>query len=491
MEEKTLKTQDNGPFEYISFDNDDVCEECGIFGIYAGKEDVARLTYFGLFALQHRGQESAGIAVSNGKEIHIHKSMGLVSQVFDEESLAKLKGKIAIGHVRYSTTGSSLLKNAQPFLRQSSRETILLGHNGNLINATQLRAKMEFEGVEFESTTDSEIIANLIARSSKEKTEDAIIEAMNKVEGAYSLVIMTEDKLIGVRDPYGIRPLCMGKLDGNSFVIASETCALNVVGAKFVREIEPGEIIVVKDGRVMENQGLPCKKRAICMFEFVYIARPDSYISGRNIHTARRRMGNLLALEYPVEADLVIPVPDTGWPAAIGYSEASKIPFGEGLIKNRYIHRTFIQPDQRLRDLGVKMKLTPLKEALTGKRVVVVEDSIVRGTTTRSIIGLLKDAGAREVHLRISSPPYKFPCFYGIDTFDRSKLLAAKFSVEEIRDYIGADSLGYLSLKGLVRAVDLPQKEFCLACFNCDYPLRISKDVKVSKFALEELTSRK
>jgi len=463
-------------------------DHCGVFGVFGPGEEVARLAYFGLFALQHRGQESAGIVTSDGKRLYLHKQMGLVSQVFDERSLARLPGDIAIGHTRYSTTGSSNISNAQPVTVESSRGTLALAHNGNLVNSRALFDELTARGIKFQGTSDSELMARMAA-AEWEKSGDleaALSKCVPHWKGAYSLVMMTESRLLALRDPWGLRPLCLGRLNGDHHVIASETCALNVVDAKFVREIEPGELVIV-DKEGLRFVRLADPKPAMCIFEFIYLARPDSYICGRSLHNSRRRMGQLLAQEHPAKADIVIPVPDTGWPAAIGFAEASRIPFGEGLTKSRYIHRTFIQPDQRQRDMGVKMKLTPLKEALAGKRVVVVEDSIVRGTTTRNIVRLLKDAGAREVHLRISSPPYRYPCFYGIDTFDRHQLLAARLrTVEEIRQFLGADSLGYLSLSGLFKAVGLPRKYFCAACFSANYPVPVPSDLKVSKFSLEE-----
>ena len=463
-------------------------DHCGVFAVFAPGEDVARFTYFGLFALQHRGQESAGIATFDGKRYHLHKQMGLVSQVFDEPALARLPGYISVGHTRYSTTGSSLPCNAQPVVVQCSKGFIALAHNGNLINSRELFDELVAGGVTPEGTTDSELMAHMVVAEWEKSgdLEQAVAKAAPRWIGTYSLAIMTAGKLIGLRDPWGNRPFCLGALNGDH-ILSSETCALNVIDAKLVREVEPGEMIVI-DHEGVRSVKLADPHPAMCIFEFIYFARPDSYIFGRSLHSARRRMGQLLAQEHPVKADLVIPVPDTGWPAAIGFAEAARIPFGEGLIKSRYIHRTFIQPDQRQRDMGVKMKLTPLRESLGGKRVVVVEDSIVRGTTTRNIVKLLKDAGASQVHLRISSPPYRYPCFYGIDTFDRRNLLAAKLrTVEEIRAYIGADSLGYLSLNGLIKAVGIPRRYFCAACFSARYPIPVPAEMKVSKFALEEM----
>jgi len=463
--------------------------ECGVFGVYAPGEDVARLAYFGIFSLQHRGQESAGIVVSDGKQLRWHRDMGLVSQVFNEESLSTLRGDLAIAHNRYSTTGSSTLSNAQPVIEEGACGPVALGHNGNLINTTILRRKLEEADTQFNSTIDSEVMAKILAKHLRGDSVSDLFAAaeavMHECKGAYSLVGMTRGKLFGIRDPLGFRPLCIGQLNTKGYVLASETCALNVVGAQFMREVLPGEVVVIDDSGIHEATLAREDSSAFCIFEFVYLARPDSYIMGKSVHQLRRRMGNLLAQEFPVEADLVIPVPDTGTPAAIGYAEASRIPYGEGLIKNRYIHRTFIQPDQRMRDLGVKMKLSPLREALAGRRVVVVEDSIVRGTTTRNIVGLLRDAGARQVHLRISSPPYAWPCFFGIDTGRREELIASSRSVEEIKEFIGADSLGYLSLDNLIKAVALSRKNLCYACFSGKYPLRLPKNITLDKYALE------
>lgn len=461
-------------------------EECGVFGVYAEGEDVARLTYFGLFGIQHRGQESAGMAVSDGEKIRMFKDMGLVTQVFDEHILAELKGHIAIGHNRYSTTGSSVLCNAQPVICESQWGTIALGHNGNLINAAELRAELQAQGETFESTSDTEVMARLIARSTEPTVEKAVEEMMGKAKGSYSLVILTQDKLLGVRDPFGIRPLTLGRLNHKGYVLSSETCSLHLVGSKFAREVEPGEMVVIDRTGIKEMQVVPTQRHALCVFEFIYFARPDSHMYGKTLHLARQRMGHELAHEYPADANVVIPIPDTGTPAAIGYAQASRIPYSEGVIKNRYVHRTFIEPDQRMRELGVQMKFAPLKETLSGKKIVMVEDSIVRGTTTGPTIKMLKDAGAREVHVRISSPPIKFPCFYGIDMAKQKELIASGRTNEEIREHIGADSLGYLSIPGLVRALGCRRDKFCLACFDGKYPIEIPDHVKVSKFALED-----
>jgi amidophosphoribosyltransferase len=460
-------------------------EECGVFGVYAPGDDVARLTYFGLFALQHRGQESAGIAVADGHTLKVHKRMGLVSQVFDEETLSGLQGHIAIGHTRYSTTGASNLANAQPLLEYHRGMPFALGHNGNLVNALELRRDLERLGFRFEGTSDSEIIAKLIASMDELDFERAVLAAAKRLQGAFSLVLLTPTQLLALRDPYGVRPLVIGKLNGSHWVIASETCALNPVGAVYVRDVEPGELVIVDDKGLHIVRWAEEIKPALCLFEFVYLARPDSHLYGRNVHMARRRMGEILAKEHPADADIVIPVPDTGIPAAIGYAEASGIPYAEGFIKNRYIHRTFIQPSQRQRELGVRIKLTPIREVLEGKRVVVVEDSIVRGTTTRAIVAMLREAGAKEIHVRVSSPPYRFPCFYGIDTCARSELIAAQLDVEEIRRYIGADSLGYLSLEGLLKAVGGEAMRFCRACFDGKYPIPIPEHLRLSKHLFE------
>lgn len=465
-------------------------EACGVFGVYAPGEDVGRLTYFGLYALQHRGQESAGIAVSVGNDVAVYRDMGLVNQVFDEKILSVLKGDMAIGHTRYSTTGSSLFCNAQPVMIKSEDRIMALGHNGNLINSAELQRALKNKNVHFQGTSDSEVLAWWIASSEKQDIVEAIAESMPHLKGAYSLVILTPESLIAVRDPYGIRPLCIGRLNHTpgktGYVFASETCALNVIGAEYLREVDPGEIVVVKDGQMKSFNAVPCERQATCIFEIIYFARPDSYILGRSVHLARRRMGKILAREHPVDADLVVNVPDSSTPAAIGFSEAAEIPFGEVLIKNRYIHRTFIQPDQRLRDLGVRMKLNPLKEEIEGKRIVLVDDSIVRGTTSAKIVKLLKEAGAREVHVRVSSPPIRHPCYYGIDMATRAELIASGRETDEVREKIGADSLEYLSMEGMLEAVGLSVERFCTACFTDDYPIKVPEQLELDKLALEK-----
>ncbi|MDX1935058.1 MAG: amidophosphoribosyltransferase [Capsulimonadales bacterium] len=471
-------------------DDDTPEEECGIFGVFAPGVDVARMTFFGLFALQHRGQESAGIATADGQEIRHHREMGLVTQVFHEDELARLTGHIAVGHTRYSTTGSSVLRNAQPVYCHClhSDGSVAVAHNGNLINTEELRAELEADGVRFETTNDSEIIARLLVRYRDQghSTAESLRETMKRIRGAYSVAVLTETELLAARDPYGVRPLCLGRLGDERWVIASETCALNTVGAHFVREIIPGEIILINAEGLRRVPGVPLEGEALCMLEMIYFARPDSVMYGQSLHAARQRMGMELAREHPAPgADLVIPIPDSGTPAALGFAKASGIPFGEGVIKNRYIQRTFIQPDQRMRDLGVRMKLTPIREALEGKRIVMVDDSIVRGTTTGKVVRLLLEAGAEEVHVRISAPPVKFPCFYGIDMATQDQLIAATKSVDEIRQHISATSLGFLSREGLSRALSVPNDNFCLACFSGEYPIEVPAHVRVSKFAFE------
>ena len=461
-------------------------ESCGIFGVYAGGVDVARLTFFALFALQHRGQESAGIATTDGKKITLHTSMGLVAQAFTEEKLSQLGGYIAIGHNRYSTTGSSNLCNAQPVLVKNDSQTIVLGHNGNLINAKLLRDELSAAGYKFTSTTDSEVIAQLILSSPEKDLVSKIRWTMRRLQGAYSLVIMTNNELVGVRDPMGVRPLCLGTIDGG-WAITSETCALDHIGAHFVREVEPGEIVVI-NGKGPKSFPEKSNREALCIFEYIYFARPDSFIQGKLLYPVRQKMGELLAKEHPVDADYVMGIPDSATAAGIGYSHASGIAYCEGLLKNRYVGRTFIQPDQRLRDLGVQLKFNPLSEIISGKRLVVIDDSIVRGTTTPRVINLLRKAGAREIHMRICAPPIRHPCFFGVDMATKWELIAAHKTIPQIKDAIGADSLGYLSVEGLVKSVGLPKDIFCLACFTGDYPIPIQ--LEMDKLALEALPSR-
>jgi amidophosphoribosyltransferase len=461
-------------------------ESCGIFGVYAPNEDVARLTFFGLFALQHRGQESAGIAATDGRHIRVYADMGLVSHVFDEESLSQLTGNIAIGHNRYSTTGSSRPANVQPVVAGRGANTIAVAHNGNIVNAEYLHRELADQGYVFRTSTDTEVIANLILSSHEKDWVGKIRYAMHRLQGAYSLTILTHHKLFGVRDPFGVRPLCLGTINGGR-VLASETCALDHIGASFIREIEPGEIVTISEDSV-DSQCEAGDGRALCIFEYIYFARPDSVIDGRLLYQARLAMGKGLAEEHPVAADLVMGVPDSATVAGIGYSRHSGIPLVEGLLKNRYVGRTFIEPDQRIRDLGVKLKFNPLPKLLEGQRVVVVDDSIVRGTTTPQVVKLLKRAGAKEVHMRICAPPIRYPCFFGVDMATRWELIAAQKTVPEIREFIGADSLGYLGIDGLIKAVDLPRKNFCLACFTGDYPIPVQ--LEMDKLSLETTPTR-
>jgi len=459
-------------------------EECGIFGVYGHGLDVARLTYYGLYALQHRGQESAGIAVGDGSRIQLQKDMGLVSEVFNHEKLNSFHGHLAIGHVRYSTTGASHPLNAQPFVFHSSKGMLGLAHNGNLTNVTELRSRLYSSGSVFQSTTDSEVIVNLIARHSRDSLVDAIKKSMADIRGAYSILILTEKELIGVRDPNGIRPLCLGRR-GNAYILASETCALDTVGAELIRDVEPGEIVVIDRNGLTCHAAISDRKRAYCIFEYIYFARADSRMNGFNINRVRREMGRRLAREYPVEADMVIPVPDSGIAAARGFAAESGIPFEEGLMKNRYIGRTFIQPSQSIRDLGVRLKLNPIRDVLDGKRVVMVDDSIVRGTTSGKIVNMLRECGVKEVHFCISSPPVIKPCFYGIDISSEEELIASRKPLEEIREFIGADGLHYLSLEGLLDIFGEEKKNFCTACFSGDYPVEIPKAQDRDKYVLE------
>jgi amidophosphoribosyltransferase len=463
----------------VIFESERLQHECGVFGLYAPNEDVSRTTYFGLFALQHRGQESAGITVSTGSELKSHRDMGLVSQVFSEEHLFELQGVAAIGHVRYSTTGSSVLRNSQPLTIRAGHQPFAIAHNGNLVNTDALSEKYQRLGYRFATTSDSEVLGVAIAHAWQrdEPIEQAVLRVMEELRGAYSVVLLTPDRVVAFKDPQGFRPLCLGQLEqGDGYVVASETCALSPIGARFLREIEPGEVAVLTQSKVEFHKPPMPTRSAGCIFEFIYFARPDSYIFGRNLHFARRRMGNVLAQEHPLEHDgpsLVIPVPDTGIPAAIGFAEASGHKFNEGFIKNRYIQRTFIQPNQRMRELGVRMKLSVLKEAVYDRAVVMVDDSIVRGTTTGPTVKLLRENGAREVHVRITAPPLRFPCFYGVDMATQDQLIAANLSVDKIRDHIGADSLGYLSPKGLIKAIGIPRSKFCMACFVGEYPTEL------------------
>jgi len=456
-------------------------EECGVFGIY-GHPEAANLTYLGLYSLQHRGQESAGIVTSDHCEPKIHKGMGLVADTFDGGKLQALSGDAAVGHVRYSTTGSSLLKNAQPFLAQHTHSYLAVGHNGNLVNAWELKNKLEARGSIFQSTMDSEIFVHLIARSKKAGYMEKTVQALAQVRGAYSIVLLTENALIGARDPHGFRPLCLGEING-SFVLASETCALDIVQAKYVRDVKPGEVILIDKNGPHSEEPFRKVKPAFCIFEYVYFARPDSNIFGENVYLVRKKLGARLAEESPADADFVMPIPDSGNYAALGFAERMGLPFEMGMIRNHYVGRTFIQPSQSVRDFGVKIKLNPVRDLLRGKRVVVVEDSIVRGTTSRTRIKALREAGAKEIHMRISCPPHRWPCHYGIDFPTREELIASSRSVEEIRKYIGLDTLAYLSLEGMVGAMPQPSDHFCLACYSGHYPVTFSS--KTTKFSLE------
>jgi amidophosphoribosyltransferase len=445
--------------------------ECGIFGIYAPDEDVARLSFFGLYALQHRGQESAGIAVADGRGINLHKDMGLVAQVFTEDKLRPLHGHVAIGHTRYSTTGSSKLLNAQPFVVESALGPLAIGHNGNLTNGTTLRNELFQRGFGLSSSSDSEVIVQMLAGGPGQSWDERINALMQRAEGAYCLTILTRDTLYAVRDPWGVHPLCLGRI-GNGWVVASESCALATIGAEFVRELQPGEVIAI-DGDGPRTIGLhTAPQRALCLFEYIYFARPDSHIDGNTLHSARVEAGRVLAQESPVEADIVIPVPDSGVPAAIGYAQASGIPYSEGLIKNRYIGRTFIQPDDRLRKVGIQLKFNPLSDNLRGKRIIIIDDSIVRGNTSGPMVKMLRAAGAKEVHMRVSSPPIRHPCYLGVDMATYPELIAHRMDVAQICEHLGLDSLAYLSLDGLQQATRA--QGFCNGCFTGNYPVEVS-----------------
>ena len=466
-------------------------DQCGVFGVWAPGEEVAKLTYFGLYSLQHRGQESAGIATSNGKKLTVYKDMGLVSQVFSESALEALVGHVAIGHTRYSTTGSSSWRNAQPTLGRTASGTVALGHNGNLTNTAELlemlrsrypdQSENEITGG---NTTDTAVLTALLAGNPDNSLEGTAMELLPKVRGAFSLVFMDEQTLYAARDPQGVRPLVLGRLN-SGWVVASESAALDIVGASFVREVEPGELIVI-DENGLRSMIFAKPKRAGCVFEYVYLARPDTSINGRNVYDARVDMGKALAREFPVDADLVIPTPDSGTPAAIGFSQESGIPFGHGLVKNAYVGRTFIEPSQTIRQLGIRLKLNPLKEVIKGKRIIVVDDSIVRGNTQRALVQMLREAGAKEIHVRISSPPITWPCFYGVDFATRAELIATGLAPDDVRASIGADSLGYLSKEGMIAASEQKESELCTACFTGEYPIELPTADRLGKNLLEK-----
>ena len=465
-------------------------DQCGVFGVWAPGEEVAKLTFFGLYSLQHRGQESAGIATSDGKKILVYKDMGLVSQVFSESALESLIGHIAVGHNRYSTTGSSSWRNAQPTLGRTASGTVALAHNGNLTNTADLldllkqrypnQTENEITGG---NTTDTAVLTALLAGDLDHTLEATALELLPKVKGAFCLAFMDETTLYAARDPQGVRPLVLGRLE-RGWVVASETAALDIVGASFVREVEPGELIAI-DENGLRSSRFAETKRAGCVFEYVYLARPDTTINGKNVYDARVEMGRQLAREYPVEADLVIPTPESGTPAAIGYSQESGIPFGHGLVKNSYVGRTFIQPSQTIRQRGIRLKLNPLKEVIRGKRIVVIDDSIVRGNTQRALVAMLREAGAAEIHIRISSPPITWPCFYGIDFATRAELVATGLAVDEVRQSIGADTLGYLSKDGMIAATDQEERQLCTACFTGKYPIELPTADRLGKNLLE------
>ena len=484
-------------------------DACGVVGIYAPGEDVARLTYHALYALQHRGQESAGIAVSDGGTIVVYKDLGLVAQVFDESVLTSFKGHLAIGHVRYSTTGASSWANAQPSYKSGPAGQIALAHNGNLVNALELKRSLAEAGgdptperARLASSSDTELVAAHIARARMNRlaasdrpddgaavsSKEAILEVLPRLSGAFSFTMMDETKIFGARDPFGVRPLCIGRLPDGGWVLASETCALDLLGARFIRDVEPGELVMIDENGLTSERFAPTTSAA-CVFEHVYFARPDSTLMGQNVYASRYRMGQRLAEEAPAKAELVMPLPDSGVPSAQGYAQASGIPYGEGFVKNRYVGRTFIQPTQSMRQQGIRMKLNPLREVIEGKRVVVTDDSIVRGNTTRQIVSMLREAGAREVHVRISSPPIKWPCFYGIDMPDRDELIGARLSVDDICTHIRADSLAYLSLDGMLEATQIPKDTFCTACFSSRYPISIPSNELQNKHVLEDANS--
>ena len=470
------------PFGRVPFDHPN--EECGVIGVFTPEGEASRLAFFGLFALQHRGQESAGIAAANGENVVVHADMGLVTQIFREPDFYPLVGDMAIGHTRYSTSGSSELCNAQPLLVEGEHGQLAVANNGNIINALQLKEQLQDEwNCSFTSTTDTEVIAQMLAHAVGATWEERVFQCMRQLEGAYSIVIQTKDTMIAARDPLGIRPLCLGKLNGG-WIVASESCALDHLGAEYLREVDPGEVIIVdSNGLHTATWSGRTGRRALCVFELIYFARPDSIMDGQLVHSARQQLGAQLAKEHPVEADLVIGIPDSSTAAAVGYAQESGIPYSEGLIKNRYVGRTFIEPEQRLRDLGVRQKFNPLVEVIQGKRLVVVDDSIVRGTTTPHVVNLLRKGGAKEVHMRVCAPPIKHPCFMGVDMASREELLAANNTLEQIREIVGADSLGYLTVEGLMKVVGGTNGGFCDACFTGNYPVPIQ--LELSKFALE------
>ncbi|MDQ3877066.1 MAG: amidophosphoribosyltransferase, partial [Actinomycetota bacterium] len=469
----------------------EIRDKCGVTAIYAPGEDVARLTYYALYALQHRGQESAGIAIADGVSVVVYKELGLVSHVFDETALASLRGHLAIGHTRYSTTGSTTWENAQPSYKSGPAGQIALAHNGNLVNSTELKRTLDEaggdptpRGARLPSSSDTDLVAAHIARANRGDTRRAILDVLPHLSGAYSFTMMDESRIFGARDPHGFRPLCIGRLGDAGWILASETCALDLLGATFVRDVEPGELVEIG------ADGITCEKfasgrSAACVFEHVYFARPDSTLMGQNVYSTRFRMGQRLAEEAPVQGDLVMAVPDGGVPAAQGFAQASGITYGEGFVKNRYVGRTFIQPTQSMRQQGIKVKLNPLREVIEGRRLIVVDDSIVRGNTTKQIVRMLRDAGAREVHIRVSSPPVKWPCFYGIDMPDQDELIGSRLDVDGISAHVAADSLAYLSIEGMLAATQVPVDGFCTACFSSSYPVPIPKHELRTKHVLE------
>jgi amidophosphoribosyltransferase len=455
----------------IRLDHDHFHDHCGVFGVFNHPE-AAKLTYLGLYALQHRGQESAGIVSTDGADLHLHKAVGHVQEIFTPEAITHLPGAAAVGHTRYSTAGDTTLLNAQPIMIDCNKGKIALGHNGNLTNAIELRRRLEHRGSIFQTTSDTEVIVHLVARSAARNLSGALADALNQVEGAYSLVVLTRDEIYAIRDPRGFRPLILGRLEG-AWVVGSETCAFDLIDAEYVREVEPGEMVRISRSGLESIRFAPDKPHQYCVFEHVYFSRPDSVVFGRPVNQSRERLGRLLAREHPVSADMVTPVPDSGVPAAVGYAAESGIPFRMGLIRNHYVGRTFIEPEQAIRDFGVKLKLNPIRRMLEGQRVILVDDSLVRGTTSRKIVRLVRDAGATEVHVRISCPPTISPCYYGVDTPRRDELIASHNSVEEIRKFLGADSLGYLSLESMRAAVEDTEGKFCTSCYTGSYPTEL------------------